>query len=103
MWPGGFGLLASTHGEWGHLCTAMNGTPDEGDTHQLALMTSRFLRQAGPSPLQPRSFSHTRARTHTAQKNTHVRTTLTSTWLTGQEGQEVTELVIWRNVKCEGT
>lgn len=51
MWPGGFDLLASTHSEWGHLCTSMNGAPDEGDTHQLALMTGRFLRQAGPSPL----------------------------------------------------
>lgn len=51
MWPGGLGLLASTHGEWGHLCTAMNGAPDEGDAHQLALMTSCFRRQAGASPL----------------------------------------------------
>lgn len=25
------------------LCTGMNGGPDEGNTHQLALMTSHFL------------------------------------------------------------
>lgn len=27
----------------GPLCMGMNGAPDEGDTHQLALMTSHFL------------------------------------------------------------
>lgn len=45
----------------------MNGAPDEGDTHQLALMTGRFLPQAGPStPLPEVVLTRTYART--AQK-----------------------------------
>lgn len=34
----------------GPLCKGMNGAPEEGDTHQLALMTSHFLeKQALPA------------------------------------------------------
>lgn len=29
----------------GPLCRGMNGAPEEGDTHQLALMTSHFLQK----------------------------------------------------------
>lgn len=44
----------------GPLCTGMNGAPDEGDTHQLALMTGHFLHKQALSP-----HTHTRAQKHT--------------------------------------
>lgn len=51
----------------GPLCTAMNGAPDEGDTHQLALMTSHFLHRQALSPHKNTThrYIHVHTLTHT--------------------------------------
>lgn len=46
----------------GPLCTGMNGAPDEGDTHQLALMTGHFLHKQA---LSPHTHTHTCTKTYT--------------------------------------
>jgi len=45
----------------GPLCTGMNGAPDEGDTHQLALMTSHFLGNKSAHPTHTHTHTYTYA------------------------------------------